>query len=120
MTASGDLLRAIIALRKFYGRMELGQLEVLLSVYAKPGIRGSEILENMGGIQSKSVYRTIKTLSDTQGEVGDGRTHGMGLIARQPDPSDARVFILVPTRRGEMLRDSIAWALKGTDDGNET
>lgn len=118
MAASREALRAVRAARKFYPRMELGQLEILLAVCAKPGIRGSEILAQMDGIQSNSVYRTIKTLSDTHGSVGKGRAHGLDLIARLPDPEDSRAFILVPTRRGKQVRDSIYRALKGLPDGD--
>ncbi|WP_207101066.1 MarR family winged helix-turn-helix transcriptional regulator [Paracoccus shandongensis] len=102
---------AIRKIRQVYPRMEVGQLEVLLSISTKPGIRGAEILQEMQGIKSNSVYRTIKVLSDVEGEAGDGRRHGLNLITKTPDPLDSRAFQLVPTMAGRDLAEAVAAAL---------
>lgn len=102
---------AVREVRRIYPRMEIGQLEVLLSICIKPGIRGAEILHEMQGIKSNSVYRTITVLSDTKGEAGDGRRHHLNLIEKLPDPIDSHAFQLVPTPVGKQLAATAAAAL---------
>lgn len=113
------LLELVEELREVYPRMELGQLKVLLQVLLQPGVRGAELLETNEDVTKSGLYKTLNVLSDERspGAV-EGRTTGLDLITKIPDPEDGRAVLLLPTRRGVDLKHRLAKIMAGdTDDG---
>lgn len=101
---------AVQEIRKVYPRMEMGQLDLLLTIALKPGIRGADLLAQAGGDLTKSgMYKTLQALSDERspGEV-EGRVTGLDLLTRLPDPTDRRAYLLSPTQRGLSLMRTLA------------
>lgn len=109
VSKANELLQAVRVLRKEFSRLELGQLEVFLTICSRPGLRGVDIAEAMEGITEKSVHKSVRVLSEIGGENG---REPLRLIDRIPDPDDGRALVLVPTRRAWMLVQGAALAMQ--------
>ena len=108
---------ALAEVRAIYPRMELGQLDLLLTIALHPGAAGAELLEMMEGRLSLSgFYKTLSALSNEQpnGSI-EGRVTGLSLITRVPDPDDKRISLLMLTPKGEELMERIAKLISGAE-----
>lgn len=108
------LLRAIEEVRTRYPRMELGQLSILLSVMAEPGMWAKDLTARVG-LQKSALSRNVKALSTTSylvDEEGQPKS-GLDLITQIPDAFDRRAFQLAPTRKGRTLAEKLADIMKG-------
>lgn len=102
--------QALAEVREVYPRMELGQLDLLLTIALHPGATGGELLAMMKGKLSRSgFYKTLAALSDDQpnGAV-EGRVTGLGLVTRSEDPGDRRHSRVTLTPKGASVMARIA------------
>jgi DNA-binding MarR family transcriptional regulator len=112
--AMRQLLRVIEEVRRRHPRMELGQLAVLLSVLAEPGMWAKDLTAKVG-VQKSALSRNVKALSNVSyltDENGNPRD-GMDLITQIPDVIDRRAFQLAPTRKGVTLAEKLSELMKG-------
>lgn len=106
------LLRVVEEVRTQYPRMELGQLAVLLSVLAEPGMWARDLTARVG-LKKSALSRNVKALSqigyltDKDGKPKDG----LNLITQIPDALDGRAFQLAPTRKGRTLAERLSHLL---------
>lgn len=108
---------ALAEVRTIYPRMELGQLDLLLTIALHPGAAGGELLDMMEGKLSRSgFFKTLSALSDEQprGAV-EGRVTGLGLVTRVPDPEDRRISLVMLTQKGTELMARVAKLLGGEE-----
>lgn len=108
------LLRVVEELRRRHPRMELGQLVILLSVLAEPGMWAKD-LTNKVGLQKSAMSRNVKALSAASYLTDDdgNPAGGLDLITQIPDAFDRRAFQLAPTRKGRTLAEKLSDLLKG-------
>lgn len=106
-----NLRDAVRELREVYPRMELGQLDILLSIALDPGAKGTDLMNatTTSGHSKGGFYKALSVLSDERapGAV-EGRVSGLDLITKVTDPADGRAFLLLPTRRGAELMRRLA------------
>lgn len=103
------IFRIVEEIRRQYPRMELGQVAVLLSVLAEPGMRAADLTGRVG-LKKSALSRNVRALSQTsylQDDDGDPRD-GLNLIAQVQDPFDGRAFQLAPTRKGRDLAEKLS------------
>lgn len=114
------LQEALAEVRKVYPRMELGQLDLLLTIALHPGLTGSAIVGKMGSNVARSgFYKTLSALGSEQARGSqEGRTTGLGLIARVQDPDGGRVQLLELSPAGETLMMRIASILSCEKEAN--
>lgn len=114
------LQEALAEVRKIYPRMELGQLDLLLTIALHPGLTGSAIVGKMGVHVARSgFYKTLGALGSEQARGSqEGRTIGLGLIERVQDPGGGRVHLLKLSSEGETLMSRIASILSCENEAN--
>ncbi|SHM46275.1 hypothetical protein SAMN05444389_11022 [Paracoccus solventivorans] len=95
--------------RRQYPRMELGQLAILLSVLAEPGMWARDLTGKVK-LKKSALSRNVKALSNLSylmDEEGN-RREGLDLITQIPDALDQRAYLLTPTEKGRDLAERLA------------
>lgn len=101
-------------IRRAYPRMELGQLHVLLLVLGKPGLGMSDLIAPTE-LTKSAVSRNTSALSAVSylpSDTGD-RRRGLGLVALEEHPDDARAKNVRPTPKGRRLAERLTSLLDG-------
>lgn len=108
------LLAVVKEVRKRHPRMELGQLEILLSVFAEPGLWAKDLTDKVG-LKKSALSRNVRslTLPSVIDAEGGPTPAGAALITQIPDPFESRAMQLSPTKQGWIFAKQLSDKMEG-------